>query len=53
MAYASACNGEVLGTERNPTFLFPQPAQSDRFHAREDYVLQKTEENSNAIGRRS
>jgi DNA-binding beta-propeller fold protein YncE len=51
MAYASACNGEVLGAERNPTVLFPQPAQSDRFHAREDYVLRKTEENSNAIGR--
>ena len=51
MAYASACNGEVLGAERNPTVLFPQAAQSDRFHAREDYVLQKTEENSNAIGR--
>ena len=51
MAYASACNGEVLGSERNPTVLFPQAAQSDRFHAREDYVLQKTEENSNAIGR--
>ena len=51
MAYASACNGEVLGSERNPTVLFPQAEQSDRFHAREDYVLQKTEENSNAIGR--
>ena len=51
MAYASACNGEVLGAERNPTVLFPQAAQSDRFHAREDYVLRKTEENSNAIGR--
>jgi DNA-binding beta-propeller fold protein YncE len=51
MAYASACNGEVLGTERNPTVLFPQAAQSDRFRAREDYVLRKTEEVSNAIGR--
>jgi DNA-binding beta-propeller fold protein YncE len=51
MAYASACNGEVLLGERTPTPLFPQPAQVDRFHAREDYVLRKTEENSKAIGR--
>ena len=51
MAYASACNGEVLGAERTPTVLFPQPNQADRMHAREDYVLQKTAENSTAIGR--
>ena len=51
MAYASACNGEVLLGERNPTPLFPQADQVERFKAREDYVLRKTEENSNAIGR--
>ncbi|MEO7723365.1 MAG: YncE family protein, partial [Chthoniobacterales bacterium] len=51
LAYASACNGEVLGGERDPIALFPQPDQKDRFEAREDYVLQKTEENSIAIGR--
>lgn len=51
MAYASACNGEVLLGERNPTPLFPQPNAVDRFKAREDYVLRKTEENSRAIGR--
>ena len=51
MAYASACNGEVLGGERAPIALFPQPDQKDRFLAREDYVLQKTEEISTAIGR--
>jgi DNA-binding beta-propeller fold protein YncE len=51
MAYASACNGEVLLGERNPTPLFPQADQVERFHAREDYVLRKTEENSRAIGR--
>ena len=51
MAYASACNGEVLLGERAPTPLFPQANQVDRMKAREDYVLQKTEENSRAIGR--
>ncbi len=51
MAYASACNGEVLLGERTPTPLFPQANQVDRFHAREDYVLRKTEENSRNIGR--
>ncbi|MEA3209470.1 MAG: hypothetical protein QOE70_2527 [Chthoniobacter sp.] len=51
MAYASACNGEVLLGERAPTPLFPQPNAVDRFKAREQYVLQKTLENSNAIGR--
>jgi mono/diheme cytochrome c family protein len=51
MAYASACNGEVLLGERTPTPLFPQANAVDRFHAREDYVLKKTEENSRAIGR--
>ena len=51
MAYASACNGEVLLGERAPTPLFPQANAVDRFHAREDYVLRKTEEDSRAIGR--
>jgi DNA-binding beta-propeller fold protein YncE len=51
MAYASACNGEVLLGERAPTPLFPQANQVDRMKAREEFVLQKTEENSRAIGR--
>lgn len=51
MAYASACNGEVLLGERNPTPLFPQAKAEDRFRAREEFVLRKTEENSRAIGR--
>ncbi|MGB8509907.1 MAG: YncE family protein, partial [Pyrinomonadaceae bacterium] len=51
MAYASACNGEVLLGERTPTPIFPQADPVERFHAREDFVLQKTEENSRAIGR--
>jgi DNA-binding beta-propeller fold protein YncE len=51
MAYASACNGEVLLGERAPTPLFPQADPVARFHAREDYVLRKTEEDSRAIGR--
>lgn len=51
MAYASACNGEVLLGERAPTPLFPQANQVDRMKAREDFVLRKTEENSQAIGR--
>ncbi|HEY0005802.1 MAG TPA: Calx-beta domain-containing protein, partial [Pyrinomonadaceae bacterium] len=51
MAYASACNGEVLLGERNPTPLFPQADPVERFKAREDFVLRKTEENSKAIGR--
>ncbi len=51
MAYASACNGEVLLGERTPTPLFPQANASDRFRAREDYVLRKTEEDSRALGR--
>src|SRR5215216_4053757 len=51
MAYASACNGEVLLGERAPTPLFPQANQVDRMKAREEFVLQKTEENSRGIGR--
>jgi DNA-binding beta-propeller fold protein YncE len=51
MAYASACNGEVLLGERAPTPLFPQANAVDRFKAREQYVLQKTAENSQGIGR--
>jgi DNA-binding beta-propeller fold protein YncE len=51
MAYASACNGEVLGGERAPNVLFPQQNQADRMHAREDFVLRQTEANSRAINR--
>jgi DNA-binding beta-propeller fold protein YncE len=51
MAYASACNGEVLLGERAPTPLFPQANAVDRFKAREQYVLQKTAADSQAIGR--
>jgi hypothetical protein len=51
MAYASACNGEVLLGESNQTPLFPQASAEDRARAREEYVLRKTEENSAAIGR--
>ena len=51
MAYASACNGEVLLGERAPTPLFPQANAVDRFHAREDYVLRRTAEDSSSIGR--
>ena len=51
MAYASACNGEVLLGERAPTALFPQADQIERMEAREDYVLEKTAANSAAIGR--
>lgn len=50
MAYASACNGELVVAE-NRTALFPQAALADRLRAREEYVLRKTEENSRAIGR--
>jgi len=51
MAYASACNGEVLLGERTPTPIFPQANAVDRFKARETYVLEKTEADSRAIGR--
>jgi hypothetical protein len=51
MAYASACNGEVLGGERAPNVLFPQQDQIERMHAREDFVLRQTEANSRAINR--
>src|SRR4051794_33589217 len=51
MAYASACNGEVLLGERSPTPLFPQADQTSRLKARDQFVLQKTAENSAAIGR--
>ncbi len=50
MAYASACNGELVVAERR-TALFPQASEEDRFKAREAYVLRKTEERSRAIGR--
>jgi DNA-binding beta-propeller fold protein YncE len=51
MAYASACNGEVVGAERAPTPLFPQQTEEERMKAREQFVLQRTEQNSQAIGR--
>jgi DNA-binding beta-propeller fold protein YncE len=51
MAYASACNGEVIGAERFPTPLFPQATETERMQAREAYVKQKTAEVSAAIGR--
>jgi DNA-binding beta-propeller fold protein YncE len=50
MAYASACNGEVLNAER-VTALFPQQNETDRFRAREDFVLRQTAAVSAAIGR--
>ncbi|MEA2559933.1 MAG: hypothetical protein QOH06_1437 [Acidobacteriota bacterium] len=50
MAYASACNGELVVAEKR-TALFPQATEEERFRAREDYVLRKTEENSKLIGR--
>src|SRR4029078_3003140 len=50
MGYASSCNGELVVAERL-TALFPQASLFDRLQARDQYVLQKTEENSRAIGR--
>ena len=50
MAYASACNGEVLASER-PNALFPQQREEDRFKAREEFVLRRTAEVSAALGR--
>jgi hypothetical protein len=50
MAYASACNGEVLLGERAPTPLFPQAKAVDRFKAREELVLRKTEDYTLARG---
>jgi DNA-binding beta-propeller fold protein YncE/mono/diheme cytochrome c family protein len=49
-AYASACNGELNIADRR-TALFPQADPVDRFHARDEFVLRRTEENSRAIGR--
>lgn len=49
-AYASACNGELVNAERQ-TALFPQASEQDRFRARDQFVLQKTAQNSTAIGR--
>jgi DNA-binding beta-propeller fold protein YncE len=48
--YASTCNGELIVAER-ATALFPQAALADRLRARDAFVLQKTAENSRAIGR--
>jgi DNA-binding beta-propeller fold protein YncE len=50
MAYASACNGELVQAEK-PTALFPQARLTDRLKARDAWVLQKTAENSAALGR--
>lgn len=50
LAYASACNGELVVAE-NRTALFPQATEEERFRARDEYVLRKTEENSKLIGR--
>src|SRR5262249_41618250 len=49
-AYASACNGELVNAER-VTALFPQPNLLHPLKARDAFVLQKTAENSQAIGR--
>ena len=43
--------GSVLLGERSPTPLFPQADQTSRLKARDQFVLQKTAENSTAIGR--
>jgi DNA-binding beta-propeller fold protein YncE len=51
MAYASACNGEVIGAERTPSVLFPQKTEEERFRAREQFVLDRTARHSAAIGR--
>ncbi|HZH99309.1 MAG TPA: beta-propeller fold lactonase family protein, partial [Fimbriimonadaceae bacterium] len=50
MAYASACNGELVNAEQK-TALFPQATLEERLRARDAYVLRKTEEVSRAIGR--
>ncbi|HEX3130540.1 MAG TPA: YncE family protein [Thermoanaerobaculia bacterium] len=50
LAYASACNGELVVAEKRTT-LFPQATLAERLKARDEYVLRKTEENSKAIGR--
>src|SRR5207245_5374816 len=50
LAYASACNGELVQAERR-TALFPHLDLVDRLLARDQFVLQKTAENSAGIGR--
>ncbi len=49
-SYSSSCNGELVVAERK-TALFPQDNLQDRLKARDAFVLQKTEENSRALGR--
>ena len=49
-SYASSCNGELVGAE-NRSVLFPQARLEDRLRARDEFVKQKTAENSRAIGR--
>ena len=48
--YASSCNGELTQAERK-TVLFPQDDLTARLHARDQFVQQKTAENSMALGR--
>lgn len=50
-AYASACNGELCIADRK-TALFPQDDLTARLQARDSFVLNKTAENSAAIGRK-
>jgi DNA-binding beta-propeller fold protein YncE len=50
LAYASACNGELVNAEQR-TALFPQANLVDRLKAREQYVLQKSAQNSAALAR--
>jgi DNA-binding beta-propeller fold protein YncE len=49
-SYASSCNGELVGAE-NRSVLFPQALLEDRLRARDEFVRQKTAENSRDIGR--
>src|SRR5262249_14827387 len=50
VGYASSCNGELIVAERR-TALFPQATLLERLLARDEFVHQKTAENSTAIGR--
>jgi hypothetical protein len=48
--YASSCNGELVNAER-VTAVFPQATLAERLQARDEFVKQKTADNSRAIGR--
>jgi DNA-binding beta-propeller fold protein YncE len=50
VAYASACNGELVQAEKLTT-LFPQASLLDRLAARETFVQNATAANSTAINR--